>query len=142
MYYIKSLPPIKGPAVTWTHTRFGIVIPKEETEVKNLKDFFIGSPLSEEKLFQELKKDIRIFIETDKEKESRLKQEKIENEVTPEYQLEQKTKKYHKTEKLQREIDEFNEEKEKAMATPDKEDDKVIAEKEKKLNKKIEEGGI
>jgi len=139
MLYLKSLPPTKSPAVTWTYNRWGTIIPKEEIEIKSLKIFFVGSPLSEDKLLNALRNDDRVFIETEQDREARLSREKVEHDNDPVIQHEIKTIKKDKKRNIQKKIDAFNEEKENAQATATKEDDEIVAKKEKELMNDIKE---
>ena len=139
MIYIKSLPPKNNNMGSWTYNRFGEVIPKEETEIETLKDFFKDSPLTEEKLLAALRSDNRVVIETEKDKEANEAKEKAEKENSVEYKIEQKTIKDNKKSQLQTKIDKFNEEKQSALETETKEDDLIVAEKEKELMKEIKE---
>jgi len=134
--FIKAFQP-KEPTPTWTYTRFGTIIPQEDTEITTLKEFFVKSPLTEEKLMAAMRADKRVLIETVNDREARESREKINIESSVEYKLEKKNVKEHKKNVMDKKIEEFNEEKEKAMATETKEDDKIVAEKEKTLMKEI-----
>ena len=138
--FIKSLPP-DHPTFDWNYTRFGVVIPKEFTEIKTLKEFFEGSPLSEEKLLNAIRDDNRVAFETDNDREAREAAEKLKDKESAESKaaIEIKSKKEKKKQTIDKKIEAFNEEKEKAIETETKEDDLIIAEKEKELMKEIQE---
>lgn len=139
MFYINALPPVDKSINEFNYTRFGVVISKEEIKIESLKDLFPDSPLSEEKLEAALRSDSRIFIENDNDREARENKEAIVQEALPETKLEKDAVKRAKKDALQKEIEEFNEEKQAAQKTETKEDDKIVAEKEKGLMEKIKE---
>ena len=137
--FIKSLPPKDNSNFDWNYTRFGSVIPKVDLEIETLKELFVESPLTEEKLMAALRNDSRVIIETVNDREARESREKDEVEKTPEFKLEKKVIKEHKKDVMDKKINAFNEEKEEALKTETKEDDLIIAEKEKELMKEIQE---
>lgn len=136
MYYIKSLPP-NMPCKSWNFTRFGVVIPKKEITIESLKVLFKDSPLSEEKLLAAMRADDRIIIENENDREHNIEIVKEKKENSIEAKHEKKIIRINKTQVINKKIKNFNEEKELAMATTDKEDDKIVAIKEKALEAEI-----
>jgi hypothetical protein len=67
MYYIKALPPQSG-VVNYNYSRYGVNIPNKETWYKNMKELFPTSPLTEDELFDSMRKDKRVEIKTQDEK--------------------------------------------------------------------------
>jgi len=137
MFYLKSLKPNNCISDDWNYTRWGVLIPKEEIELRKLKDLFKNCVLTEGKIEKALRDDSRIFIENEKDREARLNREIKDNSVSN--ALEEKNKRQYKKKQLDNEIKKFNKEKQAAQETETKEDDLIVAEKEKKLNKKIKE---
>lgn len=130
-YKIKALPPKSFTTSDYNYSRWGVMIPNKYIEIKKLKDFFGKSKLSEEVIKKEIDKDKRIDLVD--------LSIVVEKKSTPATRLEKNTKKDDAKRKLKKEIEEFNEEKEKALSTPSKKDDEIVKKKEKELNKKIKE---
>lgn len=140
MYVIKSIFQSKYDGIVKpNYTRYGVLIPNEEKEIISLKEFFANSTLTEEQLLTSIRNDKNIFLENIVERQERVEKEKIENESTPEFKLEQKTKKDDEKRKMEKKINEFNIKKEEAQKTETKDDDIEIAKEEKILESEIKE---